>query len=135
MKKNKDIVDIYPTIYGVDLVVARKSATLEDLKKDYMYYDGVELDDDVSSFTCSACKCKRKSDNRYCVVIKYNHPCSVKGIDKKADLVNTCAHEAGHAALFIYEYVEQNVCFCSQEPFCYLVGWVAECMYKTLQKK
>lgn len=57
------------------------------------------------------------------------------GINKDVDLINTISHEAGHVALDIYLYMEQDLCQCSTEPFCYLVGYAGECIYKTLKNK
>lgn len=37
------------------------------------------------------------------------------------------AHEATHAALVIYEYIGGRIDYYNQEPFAYIVGWVAKC--------
>ena len=129
------IMDTYSTIYFVDIVVANKNVTLEELKELYIYPDGVELDGDLLDGDATTSTVIRKSDNKACVLVKYNHPCKIVGLNKSADFINTISHEATHIALDIYEYIHQNVCFCSQEPFCYLQGYAAECIYKTLTKK
>ena len=132
---NKSIIDTYTTIYFVDIVVANKYTTLDELKELYTYSDGVELDDAVMNSMCTTSTCIRKSDNKSVVLIKYNKDSDIKGINKTLDLINTVCHESGHAVLDIYEHMNQNVCNCSSEPFCYLLGYVAECVYKTLTKK
>lgn len=38
------------------------------------------------------------------------------------------AHEATHAALEIFDYVEARIQYDNQEPFAYLVGWVVKCI-------
>lgn len=131
----KSIIDTYTTIYYVDIVIANESVTLEELKELYVYSDGIELDEAITSGICTTSTCKRKSDNKDVALIKYNRDCDIKGIDKKVDIINTVCHEAGHAALDIYEHMNQKICNCSSEPFCYLLGYIAECMYKTLNKK
>lgn len=136
MKKNKKSrIDIYQTLYGVDLVVANKYATIEELRKDYAFSDGVELTEEVMECIATTSKVRRKSDNRYCVLVKYNQDSSVKGRDPKLELINTVSHEATHVAIDIYQFISQDLCPCSPEPFCYLVGWATECIYNTLQKK
>lgn len=131
----KSIIDTYTTIYFVDIVVANKYTTVDELKELYIYSDGVELDDEITSGVCTTSRCKRKSDNKDVVLIKYNRDSDIKNINKTLDLINTICHESGHAVLDIYEHMNQNVCNCSSEPFCYLLGYVAECVYKTLTKK
>lgn len=131
----KSIIDTYTTIYFVDIVVANKYATLDELKELYIYSDGVELDDEITSGVCTTSRCKRKSDNKDVVLIKYNRNSDIKNVNKTLDFINTVCHESGHAVLDIYEHMNQNVCNCSSEPFCYLLGYVAECVYKTLTKK
>ena len=131
----KSIIDTYTTIYFVDIVVANRYATVDELKELYIYSDGVELDDEITSGVCTTSRCKRKSDNKDVVLIKYNRDSDIKNINKTLDLINTICHESGHAVLDIYEHMNQNVCNCSSEPFCYLLGYVAECVYKTLTKK
>ena len=129
------IIDTYETIYSTDIVVANKYATLEQLKELYCYSDNVELNDDILSGDATCSTCIRKSDNKPVVLIKYNHDTKIKSMDKKIDFINTICHEAGHAVLDIYERIGQNICFCTPEPFCYLLGYIAECAYKTLTKK
>ena len=134
-QKKKAIIDTYETLYDVDIVVANKHVTLEKLQKLYTYPDGVVLDDYIiNAMACSAIV-KRISDNKTCVLIKDNKETSIKGKDKKADRINTIAHESLHAVFYIYEnFMDQKLCACSQEPACYLIGFIAECVYKTLSK-
>ena len=132
--KKKSIIDTYTTIYFVDIVVANKYTTLEELKELYTYSDGTELDDQLLSGNATTATCTRKSDNCSVCLIKYNNDTKRKNINKQLDLINTVCHEAGHVVLDIYEYIGQNVCNCSPEPFCYLLGYVSECIYKTLKK-
>ena len=132
--KKKSRIDTYETIYYVDLVVANQYTTLEELKKLYIYSDGVELDEQIMDTTASTSTIRRKSDGKDCILVKFNGYAGIKCIDKKTELHNTIAHEAGHVCIDIYDHMRQNICPCSQEPFCYLLGWVTQCIYKTLKK-
>lgn len=132
--KNKHI-DTYTTVYPVYLVVANEAVTLEDLKKDFVYSDKAELDEDVLDCQCSTSKVYNKKTNRYCMLVKFNHRTDYKDDDKTTDLVNTVAHEAGHVVLDIYDFIGASVDINNQEPFTYELGYIAECIYKTLIKK
>ena len=135
MKNKKSIIDTYYLeIYDVYLVVANKYTTLEELKKLYVYSDGVELTDEILKGQCTTSTCYRKEDNTCAVLVKYNTEGTHTSKNRKTDFINTCGHEGTHVALDIYEMISQNVCFCTPEPFCYLVGWATECIYKTLVK-
>lgn len=131
----KSIIDTYTTIYYVDIVVANKYTTLDQLKELYKYSDGTELDDNITCCDCTTSTCIRKADNKSIVLIKHNDNITLKNINKTLSFINTVCHESGHAVLDIYSHMHQDVCNCSSEPFCYLLGYVAECVYKTLTKK
>ena len=116
------------------MVVANQYTTLEQLSKTYSFYDDVELIDDILRGEASTSKCKDKNTGEYIILVKFNHHSWIKGVDKTTNFINTISHEATHVALDVYELCDQNVCFCSPEPFCYLQGWACECIYKTLKK-
>lgn len=134
MKNKESIIDTYETIYFVDIVVANKYSTLEELKELYTYADGVVLDEDILKPDCSTSTCRRISDNKDVILVKHNNDCQIKGIDKHLDLINTVSHEAGHCVIDIYDHMGQQICSCSPEPFCYLLGYITQCIYKTLTK-
>ena len=129
-KKKSRIEKYYNDVYEVYLVVANKYATLEQLKKNYSYADGAELDEEITKASACTARCKDIKTGKPVIIVKFNE--TVK--DAKLWFTNTTAHEATHVALDIYEMIQQNICFCSPEPFCYLVGWATECIYKTLTK-
>ena len=56
MKDKKSIIDTYTTIYFVDIVVANKYTTLDELKQLYTYCDGTELDDSITKSECTSRK-------------------------------------------------------------------------------
>ena len=47
---------------------------------------------------------------------------------KKAMNAENIAHEATHLAMMIFEYVGAIPNINDQEPFAYLVGWIARCI-------
>lgn len=137
MNKNKSYIDTYKTIYPIDIVVANRYATLKELQELYTYHNGEELDERMMSNSdiITTTKAKRKSDGKCISLIKYIQPNNIKSIDLRADFVNSCAHEAVHVALDTYEFIGEDVCLAHQEPFAYFVGYITECIYKTLKKK
>lgn len=134
-KQKKAIIDTYETLYDIDIVVANRQVSLDKLRKLYTYADGVILDDFIVDGLSTTAIVKRISDNKTCILIKDNKDTDVKSIDKKLDYINTIAHESLHAVLDIYDIINQKVCTCSPEPMCYLIGYIAECVYKTVTKK
>lgn len=134
-QKKKAIIDTYETLYDVDIVVANRYVTLDKLKSMFVYADGAELDNFIIDAMATSAIVKRISDNKTCVLIKDNKDSSIKTKDKKVDRINTIAHESLHAVFYIYENImDQKLCGCSPEPACYLIGYIAECVYKTLMK-
>lgn len=51
---------------------------------------------------------------------------------RKAATIGTVAHESVHAAMEIFRYVDACCDTENQEPFAYLVGWVADCIKKAM---
>ena len=137
ISNSRAIIDTYTNIYPVDLVVANKYVTLEQLQELYDCGKEQELDDKVTDPESNATTTyvRRKKDDKACILVKFNNNSCSKSADKKLRYINTICHEAGHVALDIYDYIQQNICNCSPEPFCYLLGWATECIYKTLNKK
>lgn len=57
-------------------------------------------------------------------------------VRKKSDLTaEVCAHEAVHAGAEIMRYVGGRVDVDNQEPFAYLVGWIADCIDQVKKNK
>ena len=132
--KRKNIVDTYNTIYSVDIVVA-KNADYKYLNKYYMYTDGCDLESSINDGVASVTLCTRRSDNKNVIIITWNSDTPRYKIDnKKAYMINTMAHEATHAAVDTWYILDENVDIRHQEPFAYFVGWVAECIYRTISK-
>lgn len=135
-KKNKTIIDTYPTLYDVDLVVANKYTTFEQLDKLYKYASGNSIDKDIKDGVASTSICIRKSDNKYCILVCWNDDLPRYKVDnKKKYTIDTIAHESCHVALDIYDYIQEDAKATCSEPFSYLVGWIAGCIYTTISKK
>lgn len=136
MKNKKAIVDIYHCeMYNVYLVVANRYATLEQLKKKYTYSNGEELDDFILNGIATTVTCTDRKTNNKVILVKYNHDNTSKSVNKRTDFVNTVSHEATHVALDVFCcIINQKISTDCSEPFCYLQGWAAECIYKTWTK-
>ena len=135
MHNNKSRIDTYKTIYNVDLVVANKYSSIEELNKLYKTVNDDDITEDFFDSIATTVNCRNRETNAYVILVRYNHDSTDKTVDKKIDFINTISHEAGHVVLDIYTKIEQQVCTCSSEMFCYLLGWVSECIYKTLTAK
>ena len=106
-----------PAIYPRKLWVSVGASTKE-LSEVFM---GIEdVDDTAIAVTYETC---RKEDNYAGVLVRFRN---------RTDITpSVIAHEATHAALSIYEYVGAEVDMKNQEPFAYLLGWIADCIWKT----
>lgn len=135
MTKKKHI-DTYSSIYPVDLVVANETVTLKDLQKQYSYDNEEELTEDIIDGLASTSRCRDKNTGKYVILVKYNHNTTVKGDDKRLCFINTISHEAVHVAMDIYSFVGEKVYPNDEnELLAYLIGWITQCIYKTLTKK
>lgn len=132
----KGYIDTYSTMYDIDIVIANKDVTIDELREFLTYSDGAELEDSLLNYSGVASTCKNKKTNKYCILVKFNRHSDIVGLDKKLDMINTAAHEALHVAMDIF-----NVC-CesvnpenSNESLAYLIGWLTEKIYLTWTKK
>ena len=132
-KTDKSIIDVYSTIYNVDLVVANKYTTIKQLNKVYCNIEHNDLeDDDCVAYTERGYD--RKTDKPV-IIVRYVRQ-SKWAEDQKSDLINTAAHEALHVCMDIYSKIGEKIFEQdSNELFAYLIGWVTECIYKTWTKK
>ena len=49
-----------------------------------------------------------------------------------AQNIQYVCHESTHAAMEIFDYICGRIDCSNQEPFCYLVGWISECIKEAL---
>ena len=133
--KNKHI-DTYPTIYDVDIVIANKYVTLDDLKEFLTYSNGDELDVESDSWEAYTAICKHKHTGRYCILVKHNKTLLCKGEKLQDRLINCSAHEATHVMIDLQDYANQKIDVKdSCEYLAYFVGWVTQRIYATWTKK
>ena len=138
MKKTKGHIDTYKSMYPVLLVVANKDVTIEELRKQFLECDGTELqDDDMNHTTGIVIRAIRKSDERAVILVRMNGEDSFykDKLERKIEFIYRIAHEAEHVALTTYERIDETVCNNCQEPFAYYIGWIVECICKTVFKK
>lgn len=84
---------------------------------------GGEAQDMAKNTDAETIICQRKKpDVRGGVLIRFEN--------KAAMTTKTIAHEAVHAALDIFDYVDARISSDNQEPFAYLVGWIADCCWQ-----
>ena len=138
MKKTKGHIDTYKSMYPVLLVVANKDVTIEELRKQFLECDGTELqDDDMNRTTGIVIRAIRKSDERAVILVRMNGEDKFykDKLERKIEFISRIAHEAAHVALTTYERIDEHVCDRCQEPFAYYIGWIVECICKTVFKK
>ena len=105
--KNKPIIDVYPTIYNVDLVVVNKYVTIEKLNKTYETVEHTDIvDDKCIAYTQIG---YNKKTNQPVIIVRYCKDSKSTTTDKKLDLINTCAHEALHVCMDIYTKIGEKV--------------------------
>lgn len=127
---NKFIIDKYNTVYGFDVYVVA-NPTKEELDKRFEWQeDGTSIyDEEYMSFTAyTASGILDKQTGKSCVVITLNN------LKDEYDNINTFAHEAFHAAMEILESCMLKYSEDSCEAYAYLVGYIAECIYRTAKK-
>lgn len=132
--KNKRI-DIYTTIWDVDIVVANKYVTLEELKETYEYSDSTELNDTIIDGCGTTATVRNKKTKALCCLVKYNRHITRKDYDSLLDIVNTAVHEAVHCCLDIYSQCGVDIHYDNQEPVAYEIASITTNILKTLLNK
>ena len=132
---NKPRLDTYETQYDVDLVVANKYVKLEELQALYKYVSDKELDEEVIDGAATTSICRRKSDNKLTILVYMAEKNTYQPGDKFLYNINTAAHEAVHACLDIYDYCGVIIEPQNQEHATYFIGYLTECIMKTMLNK
>ena len=131
--KNKHI-DTFETIYGVDVVIANKEVTVEDLRELYTYSDGVELED--CKFEAVTSTCKNKETGRFVILVWYREMRLIKGETAKLRYINAAAHEAFHVVNDLMDFSQQEIDTRNGNEFmAYMIGYFTERIYNTWTKK
>lgn len=113
----KRIFEFDPAIYPQTLWVSVCASTKE---LNEFFSDMDDMDDDAIATTYSVCKASSKELG---VLIRFRNRLDITP--------SVVAHESTHAAMKIYEYVGAEVDMDNQEPFAYLVGWIADCIWQS----
>ena len=125
-KKKKCKIDTYPVdLYGVDVIVVQ-NPSFSMLSKRY----NIEEEDISQKADATTVSGLYNLKTRRPVVMIV-----MKRWNDKYDLVNTCAHEALHAATDILIYRGITLNHDTSEAYTYLAGWLTECVYKSVTKK
>lgn len=130
-------IDTYSTMYDMDFVVANENVKLNELRKLFEEQDGSELDECYEKWDGCCGTVIRKKDKAKILLVKFNRIGEgfVSSGDKTLDIIDTCAHEAVHVALDIYNCVNAKIDTDNQENFAYFVAYITERIAKTLLNK
>ena len=110
-----NIFEFNPQIYPRRLWVS-VGASVEELQEKFGKVDIKDIDDSCYADTYSV---QQKEPLLGGTLIRFK--------ELAAMTTENIAHEATHAALVIYDYIGGRIDYYNQEPFAYIVGWVAKC--------
>lgn len=119
------VYSFHPTIYPRFLWVTK---SCDEARKNFAYRNEGELeleDDEGNESICTVFSVKSKATGSYGALV----------LIRKRMSVGDVAHEAVHVATNIFSDVEAIHEPNNQEPFAYLTGWVAECIYQVMTNK
>ena len=103
-------------IYGIDVYFARDKRQWGALRRKYKGLPAVN--------TAGMTACVETGG-----IFELAFYIDVPGHDEPYHLINTCAHEATHGALYIFEHIHQETQD-SHEPFAYLTGWLTQWLWE-----
>lgn len=134
--KNKKVIDEYTNpIFRPTKLVVCKHVTEKDLNKKYCWYDDTELEN-LGEYDASTFYGVKTKDGKYGVIIIYLNDVL---FDKKKypmdEVINTLAHEALHYAYRLGDHNSFYLDNSTNEVFANLVGYAAQCAYKTYMKR
>lgn len=130
MDKKKCIVDKYSTVYCFDVyVILNPDKNVIDKQFEWAEDNTSILDDKYNTYTAyTVSGAWDKKEKKDCVIIVLNN------LKDDVDNMNTFAHESLHAAMDILGSCGVKYSGDSAEAYAYLVGYIAECVYKTSKK-
>ena len=129
-------IDIYQTIYNIDLAVCSTKCSNDNIKKYFVKLSKEELTDSDLEYNCRGYTINLLSRKDYTPTTLVRI-LNVEGKTKKErdiDLLNTIAHEATHVLLDTYSRMNENISLDYQEPAAYYMGWIVGNIYKTYFK-
>lgn len=120
------IYEFHPQIYPRRLWVA-VGGTIEDIKALFEGINGEELaeGEDCLAMTYMV---QTKDDNKYLGHL-------IWFLSAKDMTTKNITHEASHASMDLFGQLGCEIHYDNQEPFSYLVGWVADCIDKVKRNK
>lgn len=127
---SKELGRVYgfdPQIYPRKIWVA-VGGDIGTLRASFCQNDGEQLDfKDMDKYSASTTAVTDKETGLFGELIWF---------PKKSDMmVFTIAHEAVHAAIDIFDDCDCRIDAENQEPFAYLVGWIAKCINEVKRGK
>lgn len=131
-------IDIYETMYDVNIAVCNRKCTDKDIINNFLTSDGKEITEEyLSTNPTTSAYTFRAIDkrNKYATfVVRILNVFGNTKLEKDTDLINTIAHEAMHIVLDTFDKMEEIVSVHVQEPYAYYIGWICECIYKSYKK-
>nr|DAM86504.1 MAG TPA: peptidase [Caudoviricetes sp.] len=129
-------IDIYPTMYGLDLAVCNTKCSNNDIKKYFVKLSKEELTDNDLNHDCRGYTINLLSRKDYTptALVRILNVRSKTKKGRDIDLLNTITHEATHVLLDTYSKMEENISLDYQEPAAYYMGWIVGNIYKTYFK-
>lgn len=131
-------IDIYETMYDVNIAVCNRKCTDKDIINNFLTSDGKEITEEYLSTkpTTSAYTFKAiDKRNKYATfVVRILNVFGNTKLEKDTDLINTIAHEAMHIVLDTFDKMGEIVSVHVQEHYAYYIGWICECIYKSYKK-
>lgn len=131
-------IDIYETMYDVNIAVCNRKCTDKDIINNFLTSDGKEITEEyLSTKPTTSAYTFRAIDkrNKYATfVVRILNVFGNTKLEKDTDLINTIAHEAMHVVLDTFNKMNEVVSVHVQEPYAYYIGWLCECIYKSYKK-
>lgn len=131
-------IDIYETMYDVNIAVCNRKCTDEDIINNFLTSDGKEITEEyLSTKPTTNAYTFRAIDkrNKYATfVVRILNTYGKTKLERDTDLINTIAHEAMHVVLDTFNKMGEVVSVHVQEPYAYYIGWLCECIYKSYKK-
>jgi len=127
MNKPFKLFEFDPQLYPRLLWVAIGDNS-EELNKTLRYRDGTPLEKDALSGCYGiTCRVAEKKTGLYGTLVWFRNHQIMTDQNK--------SHEAGHATFDIMSDIEAAYSPKFQEPYCYLLGWVADCIWRAEHNK
>ena len=131
-------IDIYETMYDVNIAVCNRKCTDKDIINNFLTSDGKEITEEyLSTKPTTSAYTFRAIDkrNKYATfVVRILNTYGKTKLERDTDLINTIAHEAMHVVLDTFNKMDEVVSVHVQEPYAYYIGWLCECIYKSYKK-